>query len=362
MAWNGLSYTAAAELAGRRRSGAAIGFQQTVLSVMGVAVPVAFAATVAATSWRAAFALAALGPLAGWAALRPLRERPSSGADVARCRRRAARGKGEAVRLYADCARAPPLGARSRRRRAASCSSLLAWLAVDRPRRGRPAGGARRGRESAGGAVQGGFESAADRVDGTPLVGDDIGDALRDGGRGHGRRTSRRSASAARSAAHDLADILGILFFGLPATLVFALWLPRRVERGAARSTPPRGRSATPEDAERSRLIAMRAAFSLPYPVLARYTPDPFGDLAAERYDRSVAAAYDEVGLRPPARQRRTVSAAPEREQPDAEHALPADRDLSAPKSPKRSIRTAAASWPAMRIATVAVVPMRGPA
>jgi hypothetical protein len=35
-------------------------------------VPVAFAATVSATSWAAAFALAALFPLAGWWALRPL--------------------------------------------------------------------------------------------------------------------------------------------------------------------------------------------------------------------------------------------------------------------------------------------------
>jgi sugar phosphate permease len=77
MAWNGLSYTAAAELGGHRRSGAAIGFQQTVLSVMGVVVPLAFAATVAATSWRAAFGLAALGPLAGWLTLRPLAERRS---------------------------------------------------------------------------------------------------------------------------------------------------------------------------------------------------------------------------------------------------------------------------------------------
>lgn len=75
MAWNGLSYTAAAELAGPRRSGAAIGFQQTVLSVAGVAVPVAFAAVVSAASWRTAFALSAAGPLAGWAALRPLAER-----------------------------------------------------------------------------------------------------------------------------------------------------------------------------------------------------------------------------------------------------------------------------------------------
>ena len=75
MAWNGLSFTAAAELAGRARSGAAIGFQQTVLSVVGAAVPVAFAATVSGISWGAAFGLAALFPLAGWWALGPLAER-----------------------------------------------------------------------------------------------------------------------------------------------------------------------------------------------------------------------------------------------------------------------------------------------
>ena len=39
MAWNGLSLTVAAELAGRARSGAAIGFQQTTLGVIGVLVP-----------------------------------------------------------------------------------------------------------------------------------------------------------------------------------------------------------------------------------------------------------------------------------------------------------------------------------
>jgi sugar phosphate permease len=75
MAWNGLSFTAAAELAGRRRAGIAIGFQQTVLSAVGVAVPIGFAAVVGATSWRLGFALAALGPLAGWRLLRPLAER-----------------------------------------------------------------------------------------------------------------------------------------------------------------------------------------------------------------------------------------------------------------------------------------------
>jgi sugar phosphate permease len=75
MAWNGLSFTAAAEIAGPRQSGAAIGFQQTALAAAGAALPPAFAAVVAATSWRTGFALAALFPLAGVQLLWPLRTR-----------------------------------------------------------------------------------------------------------------------------------------------------------------------------------------------------------------------------------------------------------------------------------------------
>jgi sugar phosphate permease len=72
MAWNGLAFTTAAELAGAARSGAAIGFQQTVLSAIGIAAPVLFAATVSRGSWAFAFALAAIFPLAGRLMLRPL--------------------------------------------------------------------------------------------------------------------------------------------------------------------------------------------------------------------------------------------------------------------------------------------------
>lgn len=74
MAWNGLVFTAAAELAGPSRSGAAIGFQQTMLSGIGVAAPVLFAATVSRASWAVAFLVAAAFPLAGRALLRSLRD------------------------------------------------------------------------------------------------------------------------------------------------------------------------------------------------------------------------------------------------------------------------------------------------
>jgi sugar phosphate permease len=72
MSWNGLSFTAAAEAAGPRRSGAAIGFQQTVLGVGGIVIPIAFAAVVAGASWQIAFFAAAATAAVGAAALRPL--------------------------------------------------------------------------------------------------------------------------------------------------------------------------------------------------------------------------------------------------------------------------------------------------
>jgi sugar phosphate permease len=74
MAWNGLSFAAAAELAGAKRSGAAIGLQQTVLSASGVVAPVLFVTTVSGSSWALAFLVAAGFPLVGWAVLGTLRE------------------------------------------------------------------------------------------------------------------------------------------------------------------------------------------------------------------------------------------------------------------------------------------------
>jgi sugar phosphate permease len=72
LSWNGLSFTAAAELAGRRRAGAALGFQQTALAITSAAAPPAFAAVVEAGSWSLAYGLAAAMPVAGVAVMRQL--------------------------------------------------------------------------------------------------------------------------------------------------------------------------------------------------------------------------------------------------------------------------------------------------
>jgi sugar phosphate permease len=72
LSWNGLSFTAAAELAGRARAGAALGFQQTALAMTSAAAPPAFAAVVEAGSWSLAYGLAAAMPVAGIAVMRQL--------------------------------------------------------------------------------------------------------------------------------------------------------------------------------------------------------------------------------------------------------------------------------------------------
>ena len=72
MSWNGLSFTAAAEISGGAQAGRAMGLQNTLMRIAGAAVPVGLGALAASVSWQAAFAAMGLAPLAGRALLRPL--------------------------------------------------------------------------------------------------------------------------------------------------------------------------------------------------------------------------------------------------------------------------------------------------
>jgi sugar phosphate permease len=72
MSWNGLSFTAAAEISGRRQAGKAMGIQNTAMRVVAAAVPVSLGALAAALSWQVAFVLMGAAPLAARALLEPL--------------------------------------------------------------------------------------------------------------------------------------------------------------------------------------------------------------------------------------------------------------------------------------------------
>jgi hypothetical protein len=153
------------------------------------------------------------------------------------------------------------------------------------------------GVRSGGEAVQGGFESAADAVDGTPIVGGEIAEGLRDAGGASGGNVADLG-TAGEEKVHYLANLLGLLTFALPSALVLLAMLPPRFRQ--IRQLTAASRVLREPVGERRRLLAMRAAFALPYAQLLQYTQDPIGDLAAERYEPLVAAVLEDVGLRAP--------------------------------------------------------------
>jgi sugar phosphate permease len=72
MSWNGLSFTAAAEISGGAQAGRAMGLQNTLMRIAGAAVPLTLGALAAGVSWQLTFAVMGLAPLAGGALLGPL--------------------------------------------------------------------------------------------------------------------------------------------------------------------------------------------------------------------------------------------------------------------------------------------------
>jgi hypothetical protein len=151
------------------------------------------------------------------------------------------------------------------------------------------------GVRQSGEAVQTGFEKAGEAASGIPVVGGEVEEALRDAGSGTGGEVAQAGRDGEEKV-HDLANLLGVLFFAIPASILLLATLPGRIRQLRELNATERLLDLSSE--ERRRLIAMRAAFCLPARDLTRHTKDPLGDLAEGRYDPLIAAAYDRAGLR----------------------------------------------------------------
>ena len=125
------------------------------------------------------------------------------------------------------------------------------------------------GVRSGGEAVQGGFDSAADAVDGTPIVGDDIAEGLRDAGGASGGNVADLG-TAGEEKVHYLANLLGLLTFAIPSAIVLLAMLPARVRQ--VRQLTAASRVLAEPVGERRRLLTMRAAFALPFSQLLQST------------------------------------------------------------------------------------------
>ena len=174
---------------------------------------------------------------------------------------------------------------------------LLAWLGLWVHNAVADLASVPRGVSDAGGAIQNGFESAGDAVGEVPVVGEPLAGALQDAGEGPGGEIAETGRKG-EDDVNDLANVLGVLFFLLPAAAVLSRYLPDRIADVRRRTAAARaiGPTLTPD---RERTLAMRAAYGLPYERLVRYTRDPFDDLESGRYEGLVAAALDDAGLRP---------------------------------------------------------------
>ena len=176
--------------------------------------------------------------------------------------------------------------------------ALFAWLGVTVNDTFDDLASLGRGVEEAGTSVQGGFEDAGGRLGDVPVVGGALEDAFSEVGAQTGGNTAALGERG-EAAVEDTARLLGWVTFALP-TLVVLLWaVPRRVVR--VRRLTAAGRVlAGAQSAERRRLLAMRAAFGLPYETLLSHTSDPVGALAAGDYEPLLSALFEEAGLRPP--------------------------------------------------------------
>jgi hypothetical protein len=152
-----------------------------------------------------------------------------------------------------------------------------------------------RGVADAGASVQGGFHSAADAMGGVPLVGDSLANAFRSAGQGTGGNLVAIGNQGATQV-HRLALLLGVLVACLPIAVLLLALLPGRIRqvRSLTAASTVLANAALPMMRQ---VLASRAAFGLPYDVLLRYTRDPFGDLAAGRWDALVSATLQEAGL-----------------------------------------------------------------
>jgi sugar phosphate permease len=74
MSWNGLSFTAAAEISGRRQAGKAMGIQNTAMRVVAAGVPVGLGALASGVSWSLVFVVMGITPLIARWLLGPLVE------------------------------------------------------------------------------------------------------------------------------------------------------------------------------------------------------------------------------------------------------------------------------------------------
>ena len=160
---------------------------------------------------------------------------------------------------------------------------------------------------TSGDAVRDALGGAGRAIGGAPLVGGQLQGALEGAGNSAGDAITFAGSSAGGQAVsagregerrvYELANLLGWLAFLLPTGVLLLRVLPARVAQVRRLTAAQRVLGVVTASPERDAVLAQRALYSLPFPVLLRHTRDPVGDLLAGRHAGLVAALEDAEGV-----------------------------------------------------------------
>jgi hypothetical protein len=147
----------------------------------------------------------------------------------------------------------------------------------------------------AGAAVSAGFSAAASALGDVPIVGGALKHALQSVGSSSGGAVTT-AGQRAKADADRAAIVIGVLTFLVPALVLLQCYLPSRLRQIRQMNAIRHAFDPQTEVGYR-RLIAQRAALTLPPEQVLQQTSDPYADLTAGNFDPLLSAAAGHAGV-----------------------------------------------------------------
>jgi hypothetical protein len=147
----------------------------------------------------------------------------------------------------------------------------------------------------AGAAVSAGFSAAASALGDVPIVGGALKHALQSVGSSSGGAVTT-AGQHAKADADRAAIVIAVLTFLVPALVLLQCYLPPRLRQIRQMNAIRHAFDPQTEDSYR-RLIAQRAALTLPPEQVLQQTSDPYADLTVGNFDPLLRAAAGHAGV-----------------------------------------------------------------
>jgi hypothetical protein len=133
-------------------------------------------------------------------------------------------------------------------------------------------------------------------LDNVPFIGGQVGDVARQVSQAGA--SARESGRESRDSTEDLSVLLALSIGLIPTLPLLGLYAPLRVAWTRDTRSVRRALEQSPADPALNEYLARRAAANLSFADLRAVTTDPYGDLAAGRFDALAALELERLGLR----------------------------------------------------------------